>query len=298
MIEIDLGYFVIKNKVIFASAKNATRSLGALVNKYGGNRGVLNFEYQTQKNKLKNLILNKEVYILNRNPIDKINSGLWNYFENIFDIKSTEKDIFKNYKTDECEKFIYITSSKHKREINNDNNLSDSLNPIQLLSVFNSLISFLNDNKLNFYDVLNNDHHLNTNQIDIFYLINEIESFEYIDIGLLKNLQNTNLYDKLGFSDTSLNNKLLKSSSQKESKKLFSIITDYMLHGDRNQVKNRFDLIYGFDTKLPIEKIVKSSPFYVFESFLRKETLLYLFITNSINENPNIIQKISKKSIL
>lgn len=298
MIEINLGYFLIKNKIIFASAKNATRSLRALIKKYGGNSDVLNLEYQTQKNKLKNLISNKEVYILNRNPLDKINSGLWNYFETIFDIKPTEKDIFKNYRTDEFEKFIYITSSRFAKQNNNDNNLSDFLNPIELLSVFNCITSFLNDNKLNFYDVLNSDHHLNTNQIDIFYLINEIESFEYIDIGLLKNLQNTNLYDKLGFSDTSLNNKLLKSSSQKESKKLFSIITDYMIHGDRNQVKNKFDLIYGFDTKLPIEKIVKSSPFHVFESFLRKETLLYLFITNSIYENPNIIQKISKKLIL
>ena len=298
MTEIDLGYFLIKNKVIFANAKNGTRALQSLIDKYGGHRDVLHLKDQQEKNKLQNLILDKEVYILNRKPIDKINSGLWNYFEIMYDINSAEKDILKKYKTEQFKKFIYITSSKKNHAINNDNNLIDFLTPIELLSVFNSIISFLNDNKLNFYDVLYSDHHLNTNQIDIFYLINEIENFEYIDIGLLKNLQNTNLFNKLGFKDTSLNDMMLKSSSQKESVKLFSIITHYMIYKDKNYIKNQFDLIYGFDTKLPIEEIVKSSSFYVFESFLRKETLLYEFITNSIYENPNIIQKILKKRLL
>jgi len=273
-----IRYFVIQDKIIFSTHKVATRFLTKLTTKYDGRILRTNI-IESFKNKTLNLS-DKKIYILNRNPIKKISSGLWNYFEYLFrksseDLNLTNPDIFY--------KFIYLTSEPHKPQINYKNNkLVDVFSPIEFLYICNEIIKFLNKNKLKFYEVLYTNPHLNTQQLSIFLLKEKFKSSKYIDLDLL---EKSTLVEELEISEHELSQVYLSRTSQKQTSILFDFVLKYLYTKDKDILLNNIYSLYGTKTiSIEKEKVFDTADFDLLNYFIDSEMAIY----NILNTNKSI----------
>ena len=231
-----------KDKVVIISAKRGSRlfkqeveePLSKTILSYSGN-DIASWSESVRKNFFNGFELqNTKVYLLNRNPIGHISSGLWNWFETL-----TRKD---NFLGDYKDKFIYVTSTKESTDVNDASvKLKDEISQLELLDILNLHIDWYNKNKeVLIGDVIGNDYHLNTDQLKIKLLT------KYLDVEVVDIEKVPNLLQHLGFGyNDKFNNYHRSRFSQKQSKLFYSMFLEYMLTQTPQCIIDGFKKIYG-----------------------------------------------------
>tara|TARA_Y100000389_G_C17446014_1_gene511646 strand:+ start:745 stop:1569 length:825 start_codon:yes stop_codon:yes gene_type:complete len=233
---------IYKDKVIITSAKRGTRLFGHEINEPHTRRlitysckEIYSWSESVRKNFFNGFGLqNTKVYLLNRNPIGHIASGLWNWFE----VLSREDNFLGDY----TDKFMYVTSTKHSPDVNNaTSRLNEEISQLELLDILNRHIDWYNNNRERLVEnCLHNDYHLNTDQLKI-KLLTKYLNVEVVDIEKVPNL-----LQHLGFDySDKFNNYHRSRFSQKQSKLFYSMFLEYMLTQKPQCIIDGFKNIYG-----------------------------------------------------
>lgn len=208
--------------------------------------------------------LNTKIYLLNRNPIGHISSGLWNWFE----IQTSKDNFLGDYK----DRFIYITATKESKDVNDTSiRLKDEISQLELLDILNLHIDWYNKNREGLIrDVMGNDGHLNTDQLKIQYLKN------YLDVEVVDIEKVPNLLQHLGFDyDDTFNNYHRGRFSQKQSKLFYSMFLQYMLTQNPQCIIDGFKNIYGKCSVIRSSSLHKIDKDTTLINHIDKEVKLY-----------------------
>jgi hypothetical protein len=235
-------FYTYKDKVIVIGAKRGSRLFRQEVEEplsktrlpYSG-KDISSWSESVRKNFFNGFELqNTKVYLLNRNPIGHISSGLWNWFEVL-----TRND---NFLGDYKDKFIYVTSTKESTDVNDASiRLKDEISQLELLDILNLHIDWYNKNREGFIgDATFADAHLNTDQLKIKLLT------KYLDVEVVDIEKVPNLLQHLGFGyNDKFNNYHRSRFSQKQTKLFYSMFLEYMLTQTSQCIIDGFKEIYG-----------------------------------------------------
>ena len=243
--------FVYSDKAIITGAKRASRLIDKntipidVIQMWEGE--VLNIQLSSESvKKVQSISKSKKIYLLNREPLGHIKSGLVNIFEkasvgfrNAF--TSDMVRLNSSYLQDTWVKLIYLSANKDNFENNfKTNKLKDDISEDELLNLLNWFVDLYNNKLDDFYSYFTGDEHTSPKQ----HLIKQMK--DSIDCELVDIEEQDNLLKYIGFNWTDGHNKAKKSEySQKEPKLLFDILLDYILTQNKNIVANHFKSIYG-----------------------------------------------------
>lgn len=263
---------IYKDKVVITSAKRGSRlftqEIPEPINKIlfiDKGETIASWSETFRKNLFNRLdFLNTKIYLLNRNPIGHISSGLWNWFE----IQTSKDNFLGDYK----DRFIYITATKESKDVNDTSiRLKDEISQLELLDILNLHIDWYNKNREGLIrDVMGNDGHLNTDQLKIQYLKN------YLDVEVVDIEKVPNLLQHLGFDyDDTFNNYHRGRFSQKQSKLFYSMFLQYMLTQNPQCIIDGFKNIYGKCSVIRSSSLHKIDKDTTLINHIDKEVKLY-----------------------
>ena len=263
---------IYKDKVVITSAKRGSRlftqEIPEPINKIlfiDKGETIASWSETFRKNLFNRLdFLNTKIYLLNRNPIGHISSGLWNWFE----IQTSKDNFLGDYK----DRFIYITATKESKDVNYTSiRLKDEISQLELLVILNLHIDWYNKNREGLIrDVIGNDGHLNTDQLKIQYLKN------YLDVEVVDIEKVPNLLQHLGFDyDDTFNNHHRGRFSQKQSKLFYSMFLQYMLTQNPQCIIDGFKNIYGKCSVIRSSSLHKIDKDTTLINHIDKEVKLY-----------------------
>lgn len=267
-------FLIYKNKVIILSAKRGSRLFSHEIEKPDNtiklpftSKELSSYSERDRKNifnDLYNLFPNTKVYLLNRNPIGHISSGLWNWFE-----AYTRKF---NFLGDYKDRFIYLTTNKQDTAVNDASiKLKDEISQLELLDILNLHINWYNKNRKVLIDeIIGNDVHLYTDQLKQNYISS------YLDVEVVDIEKVPNLLQHLGFDyDDKFNNLHRGRFSQKQSKLFYSMFLEYMLTQKPQCIIDGFKNIYGKCSVIRGSSLNKIDKDISLISHVNKEVLMY-----------------------
>lgn len=201
--------------------------------------------YSENIKKVQSISESKKIYLLNREPLGHIKSGLVNIFEKAHKLVGPfTSDIIKLRSTDlehTWKTLIYLSANEGDFQNNfKHNKLNENIPEDELLNLLNWFVQLYNLKSHDFYLYFTGDAHTAPKQ----HLIKEMK--KKIDCEIVDIEEHTNLLKYIGFNwnDASNIEKKLKYS-QEQPKLFFSILLDYILTQDKNIVSNHFKNIYG-----------------------------------------------------
>jgi hypothetical protein len=266
------NFYKYKDKVVIISSKRGSRLFKQEVEEplskttlfYSG-KDISSWSESFRKKFFNGFELqNTKVYLLNRNPIGHISSGLWNWFE----ILTRNNNFLGDYK----DKFIYLTSTKESTDVNDASiRLKDEISQLELLDILNLHIDWYNKNREVLVDtIMGGDTHVNTDQLKIKLLTKYLDA-EVVDIEKVPNL-----LQHLGFGyNNKFNNYHRGRFSQKQSKLFYSMFLEYMLTQTPQCIIDGFKEIYGKCSVIrgsSLHRIVKDTALI---NHVKKEVNLY-----------------------
>ena len=226
--------------------------------------------------KVQRISKTKKIYLLNREPLGHIKSGLVNIFEHAYKLIGPFTTDVKNLRESSeyghtWKRLIYLSADESNFENNfKDAKLNQTISQNELLILLNWFIDLYNRKSKDFYLYFTGDTHTSPKQHLIKELKNSIDC-EIVDIE-----EHTNLLKYLGFdwNDTSNIKKKMKYS-QEQPKLFFSILLDYILTQDKNIVANHFKSIYGKNSVVrgsTLSNIIKNNDII---NVINKEVQIY-----------------------
>lgn len=243
--------FVYSDKAIITGAKRASRLIALntipidVIRLWEGdllNMGLISKNVK----KVQSISKNKKIYLLNREPLGHIKSGLVNIFE------KANSGVHSPFESDMVRlnnsalqhtwvNLIYISANKDNFENNfKTNKLKDDISEDELLNLLNWFVDLYNNKLDDFYLYFMADVHTSPKQ----HLIKQMK--DSIDCEVVDIEEHDNLLKYIGFNWSGEDNNAKKSKySQKEPKLFFDILLDYILTQDKNIVANHFKSIYG-----------------------------------------------------
>lgn len=270
------------DKVVITSAKRGSRSL----HKYTIplNQTIINITDDIESKDLefiRELSKTKKVFLINREPISHISSGLVNYTETFMDTGMGWSECGNVY--DELMKFLWENEGRNKfrdiiyasaeRNRFDENKVTKELKNIvtqkELLSLLNFWIGFINKNYEYFFPLGNHDLHISSIQGITKKIANVIENGEIVDLEL-----QPNLFQYMGFKN--IRDIEMKSRfSQRIPKQFFKILIEYIYYGNKQYVVDGFKNIYGKCSVIRSGTLKRALPNLYLKEYLDNEIKIY-----------------------
>lgn len=239
-----MKYKEYNTRIIICSAKRGSRLLK--YNTLPINNNFIELDNPKFIEEFKKLSKQKKVFIINREPIGHLKSGLVNSCESNY--KNPDYPCHKEINEminselgDYFSKLIYLSADESEFEKNyKDTSIESVISQKGLLGLLNWFVNLYNEKHQKIYQMILDDEHLSSRQ-DIVKKITELFDCEVVNMEEQKNLLS---YLGFKFSDEE-NDRLKKRYSQKGPKMFFSMFVDYIMSNDINVVISHFKKIYG-----------------------------------------------------
>lgn len=270
------------DKVVITSAKRGSRSLQKYTLPL--NQTILDISNDIQDKDLsfiKELSKNKKVFLINREPISHISSGLVNYTETFMDTgigwgkcgnvhDEFMKYLWKNEGMNRFRDIIYASAERNKFHENRvTKELKNIITQKELLSLLNFWIGFINKNYEFFFPLGEHDLHISSVQGITKKIANVIENGEIVDLEL-----QPNLFQYMGFKN--INDMEMKSRfSQRIPKQFFKILIEYIYYGNMQYVVDGFKKIYGKCSVIRSGTLKRALPNPYLKEYLDNEIKIY-----------------------
>lgn len=258
-----MDLLIYDNKVITSECKRGSRTLTQKTLF----KNKICYSSECNMDDLFGIFSNKRLFIINRNPISHISSGLWNVLE--YQLKQ-DGSTFKSWCNEYLQyysglnysllhRFMYITADTSKPHIHNGNaTIIETISQQELLEILNLHIRFYNKHYVDIEKLLKEDPHIYPNQLLVKKFVEEFK-FELVDIE-----EHNNLLEHLGFNISDAQNKKFKYiTSQAATTPLYTMLLNYILTQDIQTIVDGFKQIYGRCSVIrnsSLEKILKYEP--------------------------------------